>query len=138
MMATETPSKPSVPIERTEHPHIVKSADTLGGEPRIEDTRISVLLIFDMFEGGIPLDEIREGYPDLSLAEIYDAISYGHDHPEEMQFHRERHKLRNIMKKYDMVMVRSRLIPRELLKPSDVPDGVPVYTWETLPPQEDD
>jgi hypothetical protein len=30
-MATEAPTKPRAPIERTEHPHIVKSADTLGG-----------------------------------------------------------------------------------------------------------
>jgi hypothetical protein len=50
-MTIQTETKPRAPIERTEHPHIVKSADTLGGGPRIEETRISVLLIFDMFEG---------------------------------------------------------------------------------------
>ena len=43
-MATTTTSeaKPRAPIERTEHPHVVKSADTLGGEPRVEDSRIPV------------------------------------------------------------------------------------------------
>ena len=29
-------TKPPAPIERTEHPHVVKSADTLGGEPRVD------------------------------------------------------------------------------------------------------
>jgi uncharacterized protein (DUF433 family) len=137
-MTSRIPTKPRAPIERTEHPQIVKSADTLGGKPRIEGTRISVLLIFDMFEGGIPLEEIRAGYPDLSLAQIYDAISYGHDHPDELEEYREQQKLRNVMKKYDMVKVHSFLIPRERLKPSDVPEGATVYTWETLPPQEDE
>jgi uncharacterized protein (DUF433 family) len=138
MMTIQTETKPRAPIERTEHPHIVKSADTLGGEPRIEETRISVLLVFDMFEGGTPIDEIRAAYPDLSLAQIYDAISYGHDHPDERHFHRERHKLRNIMRDHDMVLVNSFLIARSRLKPSDIPEGATVYTWETLPRQEDE
>ena len=50
---TETSeAKPRAPIERTEHPHVVKSADTLGGEPRIEGTRIAVRRIFDLAEAG--------------------------------------------------------------------------------------
>jgi len=137
-MATQIPTKPRVPIERTEHPHIVKSVDTLGREPRVEDTRLSVLQIFEMFQAGMSANEIAADFPFLTPAQIYDAVSYAHDHPDEMDYHRERHKLRNIMKTLDMVYVGSRLIPRRLLKPSDVPEGVPVYTWETLPPHEDD
>ena len=137
-MATEAPSKRRAPIERTEHPHIVKSADTLGGEPRVDGTRLSVLQIFGMFQAGMTAEEIIGDFQFLTPAHIYDAVSYAHDHPDEMHFHRERHKLRNIMRDLDMVYVASRLIPRELLKPSDVPEGAVVYTWETLPPQEDD
>jgi uncharacterized protein (DUF433 family) len=132
-MSTEAPTKPRAPIERTEHPHIVKSADTLGGEPRIEDTRLSVLQIFEMFRAGMTADEIVADFPFLTPAQIYDAVSYAHDHPDEMEFHRERHNIRTIMRELDWVMVESRLIPRRLLKPEDIPEGAPVYTWETLP-----
>lgn len=64
-MATEAPSKPRAPIERTEHPHVVKSADTLRGEPRIEDTRIPVLQVFEMVEGGSPSMRSSRGFPTL-------------------------------------------------------------------------
>jgi uncharacterized protein (DUF433 family) len=137
-MATTTEPTQRAPIERTEHPHIVKSADTLGGEPRVEGTRISVLQIRRMFEGGMSVGEIVEGFPDLSPAQIHDALSYAHDHPDEMAFHRERHKIRNVMRDLDWVLVGGRLIPRERLRPEDVPAGVVVYTWETLPSQEDE
>ena len=86
------------PIERTEHPHVVKSADTLGGEPRIEGTRISVLQLFDMAEHGMSAEEIVADFPFLTLAQVHDALSYAYDHPDELAFHREQHKLRNIMK----------------------------------------
>ena len=50
--------KPPAPVERTEHPHIVRSADTLGGEPRVEGTRIPVRQILQIFEAGTPAEEI--------------------------------------------------------------------------------
>jgi uncharacterized protein (DUF433 family) len=132
-MATQAPSKPRAPIERTEHPHVVKSADTLGGEPRIEETRLSVLQVFQMFEGGMTVEQIVEDFPFLTAGQVHDALSYAHDHPDEMAFHRARHDIRNIMRELDWVMVDSRLVPRRLLKPEDVPEGATVYTWETLP-----
>ncbi|MEA2598096.1 MAG: hypothetical protein QOF01_4565 [Thermomicrobiales bacterium] len=136
-ITTEAPTKPGAPIERTEHPHIVKSADTLGGEPRIEETRLSVLQIFDMFQGGLTADEIVTEFPFLTQAQIFDAVSYAHDHLDEMHHHRERHDIRTIMRELDWVMVGSRLIPRRRLNLEDVPEGVSVHTWETLPPDND-
>ena len=127
------------PIERTEHPHVVKSADTLGGEPRLEGGRISVLQIFTMAEHGMSAAEIVADFPDLTLAQVYDALSYAHDHPDEMEFHRERHKLRNILKAYDMVFYDHRLLTREQLAAlGPLPPDAEVYTWETLPPELDE
>lgn len=65
-------------------------------------------------------------------------MSYAYDHPDEMAYYRERGKLRSIMQDLDLVKVNSFLIPRAHLKPSDIPEGAAVYTWETLPPQEDE
>jgi uncharacterized protein (DUF433 family) len=119
-------------IERTEHPHVIKGGG-LGGQPRIDDQRISVLQIFDMYDGGWPIEEIHSGLPTLTLAEIHDAISYAYDHPEEMDYWRERRTLRSVLQRADMVYVEGRLIPRRALKEGDVPPGAKVYTWETLP-----
>ena len=85
-MATETSTAPPTraPIERTEHPHVVKSADTLGGEPRVEDSRIPVRQLFDLFQAGWTIAELVEDFPPLTPAQIHDAISYAHDHHDEM------------------------------------------------------
>ena len=132
-MAPDTEPTTRAPIERTEHPHVVKSADTLGGEPRVEATRIPVRQIFNMIVGGVPAAEIVEDFPPLTLAQVYDAVSYASDHSDEMAFYEEKHKLRTILPKNDMVYVAGRLIFRDRLRPEDVSPGVEVYTWETLP-----
>ncbi len=139
-MATTTGSTQRAPVERTEHPHVVKSADTLGGEPRVDGTRIGVLQILRLYEAGQPADEIANTWlPPLTLAQVHDAISYGYDHPDEMAYHEERHKLRNILKTYDMVFYNHRLLTREqLAELGPLPPGAEVYTWETLPPDLDE
>jgi len=138
MTSTTTEPTTRAPIERTEHPHIVKSADTNGGEPRIEETRIAVRHVIYWTESGMSPQEIVEIWPDLSLAQIHDALSYAYDHPDEMAGYEERNKLRSIMKEQDVVYVAGRLIDRERLRPEDVPLGATVYTWETLPKWEDE
>jgi uncharacterized protein (DUF433 family) len=132
-MATTATTR--APIERTEHPHIVKSADTLGGEPRVDGTRIPVRQIVALFEAGTTADEMMASYPPLTRSQIFDAISYAYDHPDEMAFHEERHKIRNIMKAHDLVLIDHRLVPRDRFNPADFPPETPVYTWETLPPE---
>ena len=107
---TATTAATRAPIERTEHSHVVKSAGTLGGEPRVEDTRLSVLKIFDMAEHGMSVAEIIADFPFLTPAQVHDALSYAHDHPDQMEYHRERHKLRNILKKHGVVYYVSRLL----------------------------
>lgn len=137
MTSTATEPTTRAPIERTEHPHIVKSADTLGGAPRIEDTRFGVLHVLNYVESGMTPEEIAETWG-FSLAQVYDALSYAYDHPDEMEEQRERNKLRTILREHDVVYVEGRLIDRERLRPEDVPPGATVYTWETLPKWEDE
>jgi|SRR6266508_1897959 uncharacterized protein (DUF433 family) len=126
------PTKTKAPVQRTEHPHVIKGGG-LGGQPRIDDQRISVLQLFDMFTNGWSADDILTNLPTLTLAEVHDAISYGHDHPDEMDYWRERRKLRNVLKNSDMAYIEGRLVPRKALDRIDIPPGAKVYTWETLP-----
>jgi uncharacterized protein (DUF433 family) len=121
------------PVQPTEHPHIVKSEDIIGGMPRAEGTRFSVLQIRNMFESGMAPEYIVENFPPLTFAQIYDALSSSYDHPDELAEHRSRHTLRSVLKRADLVYVDGRLIPRAAFKESDVPPGARVYTWETVP-----
>ena len=79
-----------------------------------------------------------DDFPPLTLAQIHDAVSYAYDHPDEMEYHEERHWLRTMMRENDLVMENSRLIDHERLRPEDVPPGAVVYTWVTLPKQDDE
>ncbi|MDZ7730971.1 MAG: DUF433 domain-containing protein [Natrialbaceae archaeon] len=63
---------------------IVSDPDTLGGQPRIQGRRISVLQIVDEVEGrGDQPHTVADRY-DLSISDVYRALAYFHEHPEEM------------------------------------------------------
>jgi hypothetical protein len=69
----------------------------------------------------------------LTIAQVYDALSYAFDHPDEIAHHEEQNRLRTVMKERDLVLVGSRLIARRRLDDVEVLPGTTVYTWETLP-----
>src|SRR5688572_4432673 len=125
--------KPKAPVQRTDHPHIVKSADIIGGMPRVEGTRFSVLMVHNMIASGMSPEYIVENFPPLTLDQIDDALRYAEAHPDELAEHRSRHTLRSVLKRANLVYVGGRLIPRVALTESDIPPGAEVYTWETLP-----
>jgi uncharacterized protein (DUF433 family) len=61
--------------------HIEISADTCGGKPRIAGTRIRVQDIVVWHERmGLSADEIVSRYPHLTLADVYAALAFYHDH----------------------------------------------------------
>jgi len=62
------------------HPHITSDPNICGGSPCIEGTRITVrtIVIYTLHHGQTP-EELLTHYPQLSLASIYDALSYYYD-----------------------------------------------------------
>jgi uncharacterized protein (DUF433 family) len=65
--------------------HIVSTPDTCGGKPRIAGSRIQVKHIVVMHERqGMKPEEIVTEYPHLTLAGIYSALAYYHDHREQI------------------------------------------------------
>ncbi len=63
---------------------IERTSSVLGGKPRIAGRRISVQHIAALHDrGGWSADEIGAEY-DLSLAEVYAALSYYFEHREEI------------------------------------------------------
>lgn len=74
---------------------VVETEDVLGGEPRIEGTRIGVLDIAELvLDGGYAPPDVADQL-DCSLAAVYSALTYYYEHPEEMRMLRqEREKLK--------------------------------------------
>ena len=65
--------------------HIEATPDVCGGKPRIAGTRIRVQDIYVWHElHGLSADEIVEASPHLTLADVYAALAYYHDHRNDM------------------------------------------------------
>ncbi len=69
----------------TEHPYIVKDKKIVGGEPIIKATRTPVRAVVEWWKFGVTPEEIKENLPHLSLAQIFDALSYYDDHRKEIE-----------------------------------------------------
>lgn len=79
-----TPSRR--PSLRTEHPHIVRSEGVHGGRPIIRGTGVSVQTIVEQTRLGRSPVQIVEDYDGvLTLAQVYDALSYFHEHQAEIE-----------------------------------------------------
>src|SRR5262249_15352701 len=72
-----------MPIERTVHPYIVRDSSIYEGEPVIEGTRTGVRHVILLFQAGKDPEEIAAIHR-LSLAQVYDAISYFYDNEAEI------------------------------------------------------
>lgn len=77
----------------TEHLYIVRNAQILGGEPIIKGTRTPVRAIVENWRLGIAPEEIPAHLPHLSLAQVFDALSYFSDHQQEILDHIERNRI---------------------------------------------
>ncbi len=66
--------------------HIEVTPDVCGGKPRIAGHRIKVrdIVIWHQRMGMSP-DEIVYHYPTITLADVYAALAYYHDHQEEIR-----------------------------------------------------
>lgn len=65
--------------------HIEITPGTCGGKPRIAGHRIRVQDIVLWTEEGRSADEIVTDFPQLSLSDVYAALTYYHDHREEIE-----------------------------------------------------
>jgi uncharacterized protein (DUF433 family) len=69
---------------------IVETEDTLGGKPRLEGRRISVLQIAEMYIDAGKSPEIIADQLDIGLDEVHEALAYYYKHPDEMNELREK------------------------------------------------
>ncbi len=77
----------------TEHHYVVRDGRILGGEPVIRGTRTPVRAIVELWRLGVAPEEVPVHLPHLSLAQVFDALSYYADHQAEIQGYLERNEV---------------------------------------------
>ncbi len=80
-------------VQATEHIYIVRDDAILGGEPIIRGTRTPVRAIVETWRIGVTPEEIPQGLPHLTLAQVFDALSYYLDHQSEINNYIERNRI---------------------------------------------
>lgn len=80
-------------VTDTEHLYIVRNDEILHGEPIIKGTRTPVRAIVETWRMGVPIEQIPVRMPHLSMAQIFDALSYFHDHEREILEFIERNRI---------------------------------------------
>lgn len=69
---------------QTTHPYVTQVDGVAGGKPVIMGTRTPVRSIVAYHRMGNSPEEIQVKLPHLSLAQIYDALSFYYDHQVEI------------------------------------------------------
>lgn len=69
----------------TEHRYIVRDDGILCGEPIVTRTRTPVRAIVELWRLGVTPEEIPTHLPHLTLAQVFDALSYYADHQAEIE-----------------------------------------------------
>jgi uncharacterized protein (DUF433 family) len=80
-------------VQTTDHLYIVRDERILSGEPIIKGTRTPIRAIVETWRMGIAPEEIPKGLPHLTLAQIFDALSYYSDHQVEINAYIEQNRI---------------------------------------------
>jgi len=64
--------------------HITKDPEVCGGKACVDGTRIRVLDLVCLLRQGHSAPEMLGAYPSLNLAQVYAALSYYHENPQEI------------------------------------------------------
>ncbi|MGH8248967.1 MAG: DUF433 domain-containing protein [Gammaproteobacteria bacterium] len=78
---------------QTEHRYVTTDRQNLSGEPIIRGTRTPVRAIVEVWRLGAAPEEIPKRLPHLTLAQVFDALSYYSGHQEEIHAHIERNRI---------------------------------------------
>ena len=77
----------------TDHKYIVRHPEILGGEPIISGTRTPVRAVVENWRLGVAPECIPQSLPHLTVAQVFDALSYYSDYQEEINGFIERNRI---------------------------------------------
>ena len=69
----------------TGHPYVISDDSILNGVPIVNGTRTPVRAIAELWKFGVTPEEIVMRLPHVTLAQVFDALSYYQDHCEEIE-----------------------------------------------------
>ncbi|TVP61868.1 MAG: DUF433 domain-containing protein [Nodularia sp. (in: Bacteria)] len=75
--------------------YVTRNPEILSGEPIITGTRTSIRAIVGLWRLGIMPEEILNHLPHLTLAQVFDALSFYLDHQAEINDYIERNQIPN-------------------------------------------
>ena len=101
----------------TTYRYITRVPEVCGGRPIIAGTRTPVKSIVGYYKMGLSMEEVLEGLPHLTPAQIYEALSYYHDHQSEIEQDIEESRVEHLIERYGLkVTADGRLVPNERRK----------------------
>jgi len=77
----------------TGHRYIVSNDEILSGEPIIDGSRTPVRAVVELWRMGAAPESIPSRLPHLTLAQVFDALSYYSDHQAEINLHIEQNRI---------------------------------------------
>lgn len=80
-------------LTATEHVYIVRDEQILSGEPIIKGTRTPVRAVVETWRLGVPPEDIPTHLPHLTLAQVFDALSFFSDHQADINAAIERNRI---------------------------------------------
>jgi uncharacterized protein (DUF433 family) len=102
----------------TEYRYITSVPEICGGRPIIKGTRTPVKTIVGYYKLGLSVEEILEGLPYLTPAQVYEALSYYHDHLSEIERDIEESRVERLIERYGLkVTADGRIIAEEDCEP---------------------
>jgi len=86
----------------TEYRYITRVPGVCGGRPIIKGTRTPVKAIIGYYKLGLSVEEILEGLPHLTPAQVYEALSYYHDHQAEIEQDIQEGQVERLIERYGL------------------------------------
>lgn len=118
---------------KTEHPHIVRNDNILGGEPIVGGQRVAVRHVVVAYLQGDTIQDLMESFA-LSEAQVHDALSYYYDHKQQIERNIEQNKMRTVMRERDLIYMKGKgLMSRQEFEALPESERRDFYTWQTLP-----
>lgn len=91
----------SVPTT-TEYHYITRVEGVCGGRPIIKGTRIPVKAIVGYYKMGMSVEEILEGLPQLTPAQVHESLTYYYDNQSEIEEDISRSRVEKLLEGYGL------------------------------------
>ena len=89
---------------KSEYKHIEKVA----GIPFVKGTKLPIKALVIHYKTGMSIENILEGFPNITPGQLFDALAYYYDHKDETEKDIEKDSLEHIEKEFNLKLVSDR------------------------------